>query len=179
MILFARITSPRPGLCPNEGSRFGRRSAIRSDIERAEPLLNVGHLEYLDGSLGDGRRGQTDHAFPLTTMADDLARMRQDIATGCGFFLFRGLDRNSHSDNELVLIFRGFGVHFGNELTQSAFGDRLGDIRHPRDRSRRRGYQSGGFQTAHTDPSGEVGIVAMLSVKMAMSGGDCQRPHRP
>ena len=52
-----------------------------------------------------------------------------------------------------------FGAHFGHELTQSAFGDRLGDIRDISDilvdRSKRRGYQSGGFQTAHTDPSGE------------------------
>ena len=33
--------------------------------------------------------------------------------------------------------------------------------------------QSGrGFQPAHTDPSGEVGIVAMLSLKMAASGGE-------
>jgi hypothetical protein len=60
--------------------------------------------------------------FPLTTMADDLARMRQEIATGRGFFVFRGLDKDRYSDNELGLIFRGFGAHFGRELTQSAFG---------------------------------------------------------
>ena len=104
--------------------------------------------------------------FPLATMADDLARMRREIATGRGFFVFRGLDRDRYCDNELGLIFRGFGAHFGRELTQSAFGDRLGDIRDISDilveRSKRRGYQSGGFQTAHTDPSGEIGIVAML-----------------
>jgi hypothetical protein len=114
--------------------------------------------------------------FPLTTMAEDLARMRQEIATGRGFFVFRGLDKDRYSDNELGLVFRGFGAHFGHELTQSAFGDRLGDIRDISDilveRSKRRGYQSGGFQTAHTDPSGEVGIVAMLSLKMAVSGGE-------
>jgi len=114
--------------------------------------------------------------FPLATMADELARMRREIATGRGFFVFRGLDRDRYCDNELGLIFRGFGAHFGHELTQSAFGDRLGDIRDISDilvdRSKRRGYQSGGFQTAHTDPSGEVGIVAMLSLKMAVSGGE-------
>ena len=66
--------------------------------------------------------------FPLATMAEDLARMRQEIATGRGFFVFRGLDKDRYSDNELGLIFRGFGAHFGHELTQSAFGDRLGDI---------------------------------------------------
>ena len=139
-------------------------------------------LEEIEGSVGRlrGRDAYdvpvTRDEFPLITMADDLARMRQEIATGRGFFVFRGLDSDRYSANELGLIFRGFGAHFGHELTQSAFGDHLGDIRDISDvlvdRSRRRGYQSGGFQTAHTDPSGEVGIVAMLSLKMAMSGGE-------
>ena len=85
-------------------------------------------------------------------------------------------DKERYSDNDLGLIFRGFGAHFGRDLTQSAYGDRLGDIRdisdEIRERNMRRGYQSGGFQTAHTDPSGEVGIVAMLSLQMAKSGGE-------
>src|SRR5262249_40788240 len=118
------------------------------------------------------RRGE----FPLLTMADEPARVRPEIATRRRVFVFGGLERDRYSDNELGLIFRGFGAHFGHELTQSAFGDRLGDIRDISDilvdRSKRRGYQSGGFQTAHTDPSGEVGIVAMLSLKMAISGGE-------
>src|SRR5262245_2267174 len=118
----------------------------------------------------------TRNEFPLTTMADDLARMRRELATGRGVFVVRGLDQDRYSDNELAPLFCGFGAHFGLELTQSAFGDRLGDIRDISDvlvgPNRRRGYQSGGFQTAHTDPSGEVGIVAMLSLKMAKSGGE-------
>jgi hypothetical protein len=144
--------------------------------------LSPSTLEEIDASVSRFRgRNAYDtpvarDEFPLTTMADDLARMRQEIATGRGLFVFRGLDRDRYSDNELGLIFRGFGAHFGHDLTQSAFGDRLGDIRDISDilvdRSKRRGYQSGGFQTAHTDPSGEVGVVAMLSLKMAMSGGE-------
>lgn len=118
----------------------------------------------------------TRERFPLTSIAGDLARLRQEIATGRGFFVVRGLPKDRYSDNELGLIFRGFGAHFGTALTQSAYGDRLGDIRDISDvipdRNMRRGYQSGGFQTAHTDPSGEVGIVAMLSLKMAKSDGE-------
>jgi hypothetical protein len=114
--------------------------------------------------------------FPLTSTAADLARLKEEIATGRGFFVIRGLDKERYSDNDLGLIFRGFGAHFGRDLTQSAYGDRLGDIRdisdEIRERNLRRGYQSGGFQTAHTDPSGEVGIVAMLSLRMAKSGGE-------
>jgi hypothetical protein len=116
------------------------------------------------------------HEFPLTSIADDVARLRQDIGSGRGFFVIRGLQKDRYTDNDLGLIFRGFGAHFGRDLTQSAYGDRLGDIRdisdEIRERNMRRGYQSGGFQTAHTDPSGEVGIVAMLSLRMAKDGGE-------
>src|SRR3954471_20092472 len=163
----------------------GRSVWLGKDIVQSDDWivrLSPATLEEIDASVSQFRgRNAYDtpvapDEFPLTTMADDLARMRQEIATGRGFFVFRGLDKDRYSDNELGLIFRGFGAHFGRELTQSAFGDRLGDIRDISDilveNSKRRGYQSGGFQTAHTDPSGEVGIVAMLSLKMARSGGE-------
>src|SRR5262249_56698957 len=95
--------------------------------------------------------------FPLATMADDLARMRREIATGRGFFVFRGLDRDRYCDNELGLIFRGFGAHFGHALTQSAFGDRLGDIRDISDilveRSKPPRYQPNRSHTPHTAPT--------------------------
>src|SRR3954471_17455898 len=142
--------------------------------------LSTATLQEIDASVSrlQGRNAYeapvARDEFPLTTLADDLARMRQEIATGRGIFVFRGLAKDRYSDNELGLTFRGFGAHFGHDLTQSAFGDRLGDIRdisdEIRERNMRRGYQSGGFQTAHTDPSGEVGIVAMLSLRMAKSG---------
>ena len=163
----------------------GRSVWLGKDIVQTDDWivrLSPATLEEIDASVSRFRGRNAYDApvardeFPLTTMAEDLARMRREIATGRGFFVFRGLDRDRYCDNELGLIFRGFGAHFGHDLTQSAFGDRLGDIRDISDilvdRSKRRGYQSGGFQTAHTDPSGEVGIVAMLSLKMAMSGGE-------
>jgi len=170
----------QPPYRPSGRSVWLGKDLVRTDdwIVRLSPAT----LEEIDASVSR-LRGHNAYdtpvaraEFPLTTMADDLARMRQEIATGRGFFVFRGLDKERYSDNELGLIFRGFGAHFGHDLTQSAFGDRLGDIRDISDilveRSKRRGYQSGGFQTAHTDPSGEVGIVAMLSLKMATSGGE-------
>src|SRR5260370_12391309 len=159
----------------------GRSVWLGKDLVRTDDWiirLSPATLEEIDAEVSRLRRRNAYDApvareeFPLTTMADELARMRHESATGRGFFVFRGLDRDRYSDNELGLIFRGFGAHFGHELTQSAFGDRLGDIRDISDilpdRSKRRGYQSGGFQTAHTDPSGEAGIVAMLSLNIAM-----------
>src|SRR5215467_6138986 len=152
----------------------GRSVWLGKDLKRTDDWivrLSPATLEEIDAAVSRLRRRNAydtpvaREEFPLTTMADELARMRREIATGRGFFVFRGLDRDRYSNNELGLIFRGFGAPFGHALTQSAFGDRLGDIPDIHgilaDRSKRRGYQSGGLPTAHPDPSGEVGIVAM------------------
>ena len=115
----------------------GRSVWLGKDIVQTDDWivrLSPATIEEIDASVSRFRgRNAYDtpvarDEFPLTTMAEDLARMRQEIATGRGFFVFRGLDKDRYSDNELGLIFRGFGAHFGHELTQSAFGDRLGDI---------------------------------------------------
>src|SRR6266566_1828688 len=52
-VVCAYHLAPAAGFVPDEGGRFGRRSAVRFDIERAEALLHIGHLEHLDGGLGD------------------------------------------------------------------------------------------------------------------------------
>jgi len=143
----------QPPYRPSGRSVWLGKDLVRTDdwIVRLSPAT----LEEIDAAVSRLRRRNAydtpvaREEFPLTTMADDLARMRQEIATGRGFFVFRGLDRGRYSDNELGLIFRGFGAHFGRELTQSAFGDRLGDIRDISDilvdRSKRFG---GGFQVS-------------------------------
>jgi hypothetical protein len=144
--------------------------------------LPAGAVDEIDASIARlrGRNAYgaavTIEEFPLRSIAADIERMKQELGGGRGFIVIRGLPKERYSENELGLIFRGFGAHFGRELTQSFFGDRLGDIRDISDeipdRNLRRGYHSGGFQTAHTDPSGEVGIVAMLSLQMAKNGGE-------
>ena len=112
----------------------GRSVWLGKDLVRTDDWiirLSPATLEEIDAAVSRLRRRNAYDApvareeFPLATMTDDLARMRHEIATGRGFFVFRGLDRDRYSDNELGLIFRGFGAHFGHELTQSAFGDRL------------------------------------------------------
>src|SRR5438477_6483074 len=144
----------QPSYRPSGRSVWLGKDIVQTDdwIVRLSPAT----LEEIDASVSRfrGRNAYdmpvTRDEFPLTTMAEDVARMRQEIATGRGFFVFRGLDRDRYSDNELGLIFRGFGAYFGLELTQSVYGDRLGDIRDISDvlgdPNRRRGYPPAGFQ---------------------------------
>src|ERR1700730_16627229 len=69
-IVCAYHLAPAPDFVLNEGGRFGRRAAVRLDIERAEALLHIGHLEHLDGGLGylilqfRLELGRSDHRVP-------------------------------------------------------------------------------------------------------------------
>src|SRR6202023_4024725 len=68
--------------------------------------LSPATLEEIDASVSRfrGRNAYdtpvTRDEFPLTTMADELARMRRGMADGRGVFGFRGLGRGRHSDKE-------------------------------------------------------------------------------
>ena len=54
LILFVRLPGPAPDFVLDEDVRFGRRPAVRLDIERAEALLHLfWHLDRLDGRFGD------------------------------------------------------------------------------------------------------------------------------
>src|SRR5579859_4231412 len=50
--------------------------------------------------------------FPLASIAPEIADLRREIATGRGFAVIRGLQREKYGEAELGLIFRGFGAHF-------------------------------------------------------------------
>ena len=110
--------------------------------------------------------------FPLPSLDNQLKALKDDIATGRGFAIFRGLDASRYTVDELRLIFWGIGCHFGTPMPQSYLGDRIGDVMDVSDEEpdprRRRGYHSGGAQDTHTDSSD---MVAMLSIRTAKSGG--------
>jgi hypothetical protein len=110
--------------------------------------------------------------FPFTCIAGDIAAMKEEIATGRGFVVLRGLDAQKYSLEELQQIYWGLGTHFGTAMVQSYLGDLIGDIRDVSDEEpdprKRRGYRSGGHQFVHTD---SCDIVAMLSIRMAKRGG--------
>jgi Taurine catabolism dioxygenase TauD, TfdA family len=110
--------------------------------------------------------------FPLDSLGGWFASVKEEIATGRGFVVVRGLPAAKYELEDLKRIYWGIGAHFGRPEAQSHDGDRLGDIIDLSDEQpdvfRRRGYHSAGAQLAHTDSSD---IVSMLSITTAKTGG--------
>ena len=74
-----------------------------------------------------GAFGKDD--FPLQSLSDELAWVRDQLQTGPGFAMLRGFPVADCTEPELRLIYWGIGQHLGTPLAQSRHGDLLGDVR--------------------------------------------------
>jgi hypothetical protein len=119
--------------------------------------------------LGVGTLTKQD--FPLPTLAPQLQSWLDEVNTGRGFIVVRGLNVADYSDEEVGLIFWGLGLHLGTAVTQNPRGDVLG---HVYDHGRTygnldvRGYETSAHLPFHTD-SGDV--VGLLCLRPGKSGG--------
>src|SRR5262245_65677430 len=86
----------------------GRSVWLGKDLVRTDDWivrLSPATLEEIDAAVSR-LRGRNAYEtpvrreeFPLATMAGDVARMRQEDATGRGVFVVRGLDPDRHCRN--------------------------------------------------------------------------------
>jgi hypothetical protein len=110
--------------------------------------------------------------FPLPSLGPKLkARVRDEVLSGRGFLLLRGLPTWRWSLRAAAAAFFGLGAHLGSARSQNAKGHVLGHVRDlgldAQDPSVRI-YQTSARQTFHTD---SCDIVALLCLKTARSGG--------
>ena len=109
--------------------------------------------------------------FPLPTLAPQLRAWIEDVTTGRGFVVVRGLNVPDYSDEDVGTIFWGMGLHLGKAVTQNPRGDVLG---HVYDHGRKygdidvRGYETSAHLPFHTDSGDTVGL---LCLRRAQSGG--------
>jgi Taurine catabolism dioxygenase TauD, TfdA family len=109
--------------------------------------------------------------FPLPTLSNKLADWLEEIRTGRGFVVLRGLNVTDYTDNEVGLIFWGIGTHLGVPVTQNPRGDLLG---HVYDHGRLygdidvRGYETNAHLPFHSD---SCDLVGLLCLRRAKSGG--------
>lgn len=139
--------------------------------------LTPAHLAELAAALasakskGLGVGTLTRETFPLPTLAPALGRWLEEVNTGRGFIVVRGLNVADYSDEDVGLIFWGMGLHLGKAVTQNPRGDVLG---HVYDHGRTygnidvRGYETSAHLPFHTD-SGDV--VGLLCLRPGKSGG--------
>jgi hypothetical protein len=113
---------------------------------------------------------QREH-FPLTTMRTVLDDAVREMYDGRGFVVLRGLPVTRWSDDDVGLIFWGFGRYMGTPLYQNPQGEILG---HVYDHGRTygnidvRGYETSAYLPYHTD-AGDV--VGLLCLRRGLSGG--------
>lgn len=112
-------------------------------------------------------------AFPLPRFSRELDSILDELETGRGFVLVRGIPRQRYSDEECELIYWGLGVHLGTPVSQNARGHLLG---HVRDEGRihadpnARGYQTNERMDFHTDML-PVDVLGLFCLRSAKSGG--------
>jgi len=110
--------------------------------------------------------------FPLTPIADDFAKILDELENGRGFVVIRGLPFGKYDDDDIARIFWGVGTHFGHPISQNASGDLLGHVRAIEglkymDKNVR-GYQTNAELFFHND---NCDIVGLLCFRKAKSGG--------
>ncbi len=114
--------------------------------------------------------GQSD--FDLPGLGPKLIDIREQVVSGRGFALLRGLPVNEWSVRESSIAFLGLGSYFGNPRSQNGKGHLLGHVcdlgRDAENDPTARIYQTSERQTFHTD---SCDIVSLLCLKTARSGG--------
>ncbi|MEZ5661242.1 MAG: TauD/TfdA family dioxygenase [Burkholderiaceae bacterium] len=114
----------------------------------------------------------TAGSFPLPRLSRRIARAREGLLRGVGFFLIRGFRLDRYSIMEAAIAYLGVGAQLGSFRSQNARGHLLGhvtdlgrDIADPGTRY----YQTNRGLEFHTD---SCDVVGLLCLRGARSGGE-------
>jgi hypothetical protein len=132
-----------------------------------EVLAAVAAVEKRKLELKDVTRDD----FPLPTLAAGLRDVRDEIITGRGFALVRGLPVNGRTRFQNALAFWGIGLHVGRPVSQNGKGHLLGhvkDMGHDIADDSSRVYHVGGPIDFHCD---RCDILSLLCLHPAKMGG--------
>jgi hypothetical protein len=112
----------------------------------------------------------TREDFPLPRFSVELAGIAQELETGRGMILLRGLPLAWPAD-DLRLAYWGIGAHLGTALSQGGRGELLGVVEDEGREvaiTRRRGSKTSGSLPFHAD---RCDVVGLLCVRKAKAGG--------
>lgn len=133
-------------------------------------------LAEIDAAVQGAKRRRLDWVdvtredFPLPAFSAELSRIAQELETGRGMILLRGLPLE-YSAEDLRLAYWGIGTHLGTAVTQGGRGELLGiveDEGREVEITRRRGSKTAGSLPFHSD---RCDVVGLLCVRKAKAGG--------
>lgn len=158
-------------------------SALRRAPERWRRRLEDDEIEELLAASAPFADGTDDlpvipaAEFPLPTLANELAALRQRLLHGLGFELWTGFPVDTVPRRQSAAMFLGIGAHLGSLRSQNAKGHLLGHVtdlgRDPKDPTTRI-YQTNARQTFHTDSTDVVGLLCLAP---ALEGGASLLAH--
>jgi hypothetical protein len=139
------------------------------------------HVRELESALATARSVMHDENkpvleltradFPLGSLAEEVARWRNQVAAGRGFLLVRGLPVERWSQEDCELLFWCLGLYLGRPGTQNVHGDLLGHVRDTGENAADpfvRLYRTASNIAYHCDAAD---VVALLCLQRAKRGG--------
>ena len=121
--------------------------------------------------------------FPAPSFSSDAANLRQDLESGRGFVVIRGLPVDRYSDEEAAIIYWGIATHLATPIPQNAKDEYLFSVR-DEGYNFHRDYGATGVRISrtasaidfHTDSSAAYAgytpdIVSLLALQTAKAGG--------
>jgi hypothetical protein len=112
----------------------------------------------------------TREDFPLPQFSSELAVIAQELETGRGMVLLRGLPVE-YSPADLRSVYWGIGTHLGTAVSQGGRGELLGIVEDEGkevEATKRRGSKTSGALPFHSD---RCDVVGLLCVRKSKSGG--------
>ncbi len=106
--------------------------------------------------------------FSSPSIVETMSSILEDIRRGAGLLVARGVDAEKYTPQELEIMYMGLGLHFGNAVSQSSYGDLLGHVA-VRDKTSARGYTSDRQLDLHTD---SAEIICLMCIRRSTSGGE-------
>jgi hypothetical protein len=71
----------------------------------------------------------TQKDFPLPTLGPKLLAIRDELVSGRGFYLIKGLPVQKWTREEAILAYWGLGTYWGHAVSQNGKGHLIGHVK--------------------------------------------------
>jgi hypothetical protein len=106
--------------------------------------------------------------FPLPRLAGSIRAWREELATGRGFVVLRGLPVAAWGADDAAVVYWGLGLHLGRPGAQNAMGDLLGHVVDTGEDAANpfvRRYRTAGDIAYHCDLADAVGLLCLHTAR--------------